>query len=286
MKIPVRMVFMLILSMLSICGIAHARIVNTQDKLFSITRDGLYLDGDLSLARNTGTAEVLHFAGALGTQWLREPHLVYFSASGTLAIKDNERFINSYYGHLRYRYRIWKMIMAEVFVQGEYNEFRRILARTPCGLGPRIEHTFGEKAYFQLAFGTSYMFEFVHLSGGTDENDVRYADSLATEYNHRWNNYLAFKVNVAFVSLGATVYAQPRFDDFSDITVLLESAVTFKVTDSFSIALTYNLFHDTRPPEGIVKQDTALNAVLKLSFGPLLKKENIEKEDGKGDESE
>ena len=263
-----------------ICNAAEARIVNTQDKLFSITEDGLYLDADLSLSRTTGTAEVLQFAGALGTQWLREPHLLYFSASGTLAEKDDERFINHYYGHLRYRYRIWEMVMAEVFTQGEYNEFRRILARTPCGIGPRIEHTFGEKSVFQLAFGTSYMFEFVHLSEGTDTNDEPYSDNLATEYNHRWNNYLAFKVNISFMSLGATIYAQPRFDDFSDVTLLLESAVTFEVTDAFSVALSYTLFHDTRPPEGIVHQDTALNAVLKLTFGPLLRKEGEAAESG------
>lgn len=275
MRIPA-----LILLSLYICGAVEARIVNTQDKLFSISRDGLYVDTDLSFTRTTGTAEVLQFSGGLGTQWLREPHLLYFSASGTLAMKDDERFINSYFGHLRYRIRIWKMTMAEAFVQGEYNEFRRILTRTPCGIGPRIEHAFGENSLFQLAFGTSYMFEFVYLSKGTDEHDVPYTDSLATEHNHRWNNYLAFKVNLDFMSIGATIYAQPLLEDFSDITLLLESDVTFKVTDSFRIGLSYTLFHDTRPPEGVVRQDTALNAVLKLSFGPLVSGEKPTPTDG------
>ena len=251
---------------------ANARIVNTQDTLFSISEDGLHLHSDISTDWLTGTAEVLQFSGALGSEWLREPHLVFLSASGTLAQKDNERFINKYFGHLRYRYAIWKMIMLEAFVQGEYNEFRRLLVRMPCGIGPRIRYDIGEKRLFQIALGTSYMFELVYLSKDRDEDGVEYEDSLSHEYNHRWNNYLAVKLNVDFLSLGATVYVQPLFADFDNYMILLESSLTFTVTENLSVAFSYILFHDSAPPQGVINRDTALKALLKMTFGPWFSK--------------
>lgn len=259
---------LLLCLLIMFCSAANARIINTQDTQFSIQENGLYLNSDFALNQTTGTADVLQFSGALGSQWLREPHLAFFAASGTFAKKDDERFINKYLGHLRYRYRIWKMVMAEVFAQAEYNEFRRILARVPCGIGPRIQYSVGEEQLFQVALGSSYMFEMVHLSKDKDENGVVYPDSLHTEYNHRWNNYLAFKLNLDFMSMGATLYAQPLFKDFSDWMLLLESDVSFTVTEQLSISLAYTLFHDRNPPEAVMNRDSSLKAILKVTLGP------------------
>ena len=251
----------------------HTRIANTQDTLFSIQKDGLYLHSDLSLDWITGTAEVIQFSGSQGSQFLLEPHILFLTASGTFAKKDDDRYLNQYFGHLRYRYRIWKMIMAELFAQGEYNEFRRILVRLPLGVGPRIQRDFGTGRLLQLAFGTSYMFELVHLSEDSDAQGNRYDDSLEYEHNHRWNNYLAFKVNAGFVSLGATVYMQPELTDFNDWMLLVESELSFKITDYLALSITYTLFRDSKPPQGVINQDTALKTVLKFSFGPWLPQE-------------
>ena len=263
--------WLLLLGLLLLCSVpASARITNAQDKMFSIQKDGLYLHSDLLINWTTGTAEVLQFGGALGSEWLKEPHLLFLNASGTFAQKDDERFINQYYGHLRYRFRIWRMIMAEMFIQGEYNEFRRLFVRMPLGAGPRLQYEIGENCRVQVAFGTSYMFELVHLSEDSDADGVRYADSLAYEHNHRWNNYLAFKVNLPILSLGATAYIQPKFNDFGDWMLLVESNLSFKVTDRLSVAFTYTLFQDSAPPQGVIKRDTALNAQITLAIGPLL----------------
>ena len=256
---------------------ATGRIVNTQDKLFAIHDNGLYLDTELALNWLTGTAEVLQFTGAVGSHWLMEPHLFFLAASGTFARKDDERFINKYFIHGRYRYRIWKFAMMELFVQGEYNEFRRIRARMPCGVGPRIQQSVGEHAMFQFAFGSSYMFEWVNLSKDRDEAGVLYGDSLSAEYNHRWNNYISFKLDFAVMSLCATVYVQPRFDDFGDWMMLIESDLSFKVTEKLAVSFAYTLFHDSRPPEGVINRDTSLTAVLKIALGPWFSRTAPEK---------
>jgi hypothetical protein len=116
------------------------------------------------------------------------------------------------------------------------------------------------------------MYEFVKLSEGENDDGEIYSDSLTLEHNHRWNNYLTVKVNLSYLSLGATIYAQPRFDDFGDFMILLESNITFKVTDKLSVGFSYTLFRDSTPPKGVVKQDTALQALLKLDLGPWFTK--------------
>ena len=246
-----------------------ARITNAQSTLFDVTDDGLYLNSELAYSRSTGTADVTQLSFAEGTHWLGEPHLFFFSASGAYANKDGERYTNRYYAHLRYRYRIWKMIMAEGFVQGEYNEFRRILTRLPVGAGPRIEQTIGNDRLFQFALGSSYMFEFVRLSEDYNDDGVPYADSHHVERNHRWNNYLAVKLNLPVMSIGSTLYVQPKFTDFADYSLLWESDVTFNITDHLSISLDYVAFHDSRPPISVVKGDSEFKTLLTMQLGPF-----------------
>ena len=254
---------------------AEARVTNAQSTLFGIKDNGLYLNSELAYSWTTGTADVMQLSFGGGPHWLREPHLIFFSASGAYAEKDGERFVNRYYGHFRYRYRVWKPLMAEAFIQGEYNEFRRILTRLPVGAGPRIEYAAGKDRLFQMAFGSSYMFEMVYLSEDFDDAGVRYGDSLNHEYNHRWNNYLSMKLTLPVVSIGSTIYMQPRFDAFADYTVLWESDVTFKIAEGFAISFDYIMFHDSRPPDSVLKGDSELKTVLNVTLGPWLAPKNV-----------
>ena len=253
---------------------SEARITNAQSRLLDIREDGLSLNSEIAYSWVAGSSEIMQFSFGGGPHWLREPHLFFLSVSGAYAQKDSERFVNRYYGHLRYRYRIWKPMMAEAFVQGEYNEFRRILTRLPVGAGPRIEHAVGDEALFLMALGSSYMFEMVYLSEDFNEAGVRYGDSHNHEYNHRWNNYVALKLKLPVFSVGSTIYMQPRFNDFADYLLLWQSDVTFKITDGFSISIDYSLFRDSRPPVSVVKQDTELKTVLNVTLGPWFAKQD------------
>ena len=68
------------------------------------------------------------------------------------------------------------------------------------------------------------------------------------------------------VVLAHTVYAQPRFDDFSDVRWLHDSTLALTVTRYLSVRFSATVTLDTRPPEGVKPLDVALKSALAVTF--------------------
>jgi hypothetical protein len=62
------------------------------------------------------------------------------------------------------------------------------------------------------------------------------------------------------------VYAQPRFDDLSDVRVLDELEIQAKVNDVVSFGTTLSELVDSRPPTGVRSTDLRLASELHISF--------------------
>ena len=149
--------------------------------------------------------------------------------------------------------------MGEVFVQHEYDEFRRLQLRALVGAGPVLDIYDHDDLRLQL--GTAYMLEYERL------NDDGQPDDGATDLQHRVSGFLTG--NYALddrVEVTETFYAQPRLTDAADIRLLNDLAITVKLTDAVSMTTALNIAWDNAPPAGVEELDTALKSSLTVGF--------------------
>src|SRR6201999_4125061 len=115
-------------------------------------------------------------------------------------------------------YKLNSWLYAETFGQVQQDRFQRLRLRNIEGVGPRF--AIRESKALDLYYGTSYMFEYEALSPQKPMQPPP-AGTIA----HRWSNYISFMINIdSRTRFTSVLYVQPRFDDFSDVRVLNESA--------------------------------------------------------------
>jgi hypothetical protein len=186
------------------------------------------------------------------------PHFAYLNLVGDYGHARGQTITAQAFGHLRYNLQVQPWLWGEAFGQMEADQFRRVLRRDLVGVGPRVGHD-GDR--LGLFLGTSYMPEWTHL----DRRDT--ADSGQIRFRHRWNNYIALTATPDDrVLLVATVYYQPRFDDFADHNVVIEPAVVFTVTQVLSARIEGRIRHESRPPEEIKSTDYCIRNAVEATF--------------------
>lgn len=187
-------------------------------------------------------------------------HWLAFAVGNTdVGWQGGRRFSNSGLLHLRYNYLVTPAVAGEVFAQIDYDKARLLAFRAVTGAGPRF--TVGDTASWRLAFGTDYMLEHERLDLPVG------APGPASTLVSRWSNY----VSVSYASrprlaAAATIYAQPRFDDFSDTRILGDAQLAVQLVGSVSLTVSSHLRYDSQPPQGIRPVDTALTTGVTLEW--------------------
>lgn len=239
---------------------ARAQIFNVQPLLDKQAREGFSGAIEASADWRSGNTDLTLLGGNGVAQWRRGRHLLFTTLHGELGAKSGVEFVSKDLEHLRYRYRIQRALAAEAFVQHDQDAFRRLAVRAISGVGLRLRVVDGKRVTFAVA--AAYMLEYERLAGGM------FADANTQELNHRLSTYAVISIAIAGgrVMLAHTVYAQPRFDDFSDIRWLHDSTLALTVTRYLSVRFSTTFTLDTRPPEGVKPLDTAIKSSLAVTF--------------------
>jgi len=229
--------------------VAEARIVNVQSAASRKAEEGLTTEVGGSLLWSTGNTDEAQVSAALDVLYLTGPHRIFFTARGRRGVQEGQTFANTVFEHLRYRRGLSGRLFGEAFLQHEYDEFRRLQFRALFGLGPRLEFVVSEG--WEFALGSAAMLELERLS-----NDGA-VDAGRRERNLRWSNYLAVGGEPSEgIALLHTMYVQPRFDDFSDLRLLSESAAVLDVKRWLAVKLAFTAAYDSRPPADVERLDT------------------------------
>ncbi len=166
---------------------------------------------------------------------------------------------NRAFAHLRFMHDASRFITTELFGQVENDTFTRLQLRVLAGIGIRIPYV--KRDNIAIYQGTSFMFE--HESLAPDNVGEHPAEITA----NRWNNYINIRLKlndkVAFFNTG---YAQPRFDDFGDIRILLDSGLQIELSTRFSFFTSLNLRYDSRPPGTLKSLDIDMRNGLKFDI--------------------
>jgi len=232
--------------------------VNVEPIRQKLSQDGTTFQFHQSVKVRTGNTEGVELGSGLLVGGTLQPSLVYLSASGDYSRKNETTDVAKSFAHLRYNYKLADWVAAEAFAQLETDRFRRLRVRTLFGLGPRF--ILLSNRTINLAWGTAAMLEI------TQRNDaVPRADRDNTAM--RWSNYVAVSLQPhRRISVGQTLYYQPRFSDFSDYWLLNVTSLVFEVTDIVASRIDVTLRQEAAVPPNVERLDSEVISSLQLSF--------------------
>lgn len=244
------MKFHITLFLLLLFHTAHAQVVNIEARRMST--DSIRFVGDFNLAvllNSTNGKSITTFRGNIVTQWKSKKykHLLLAAANYDLANAEEESFVNNFYIHLRYNYKINHWLRWEAFVQSQTNEPLGLQFRQLFGTGPRFKLKLNKDA--DVFLGTAYMYEY--------EKTV--PPTMEMLNLHRWSNYASLNIHIPKLngSIISTIYYQPVFSDFTDFRIMNDTRVDFNLTAKWRVYTRFSYLFDSKPPANIRK--TALN---------------------------
>jgi putative salt-induced outer membrane protein YdiY len=239
--------------------IADAQIVNVQSVLATEAKEGLSGSVKGSANWRTGNIDLLRLSGLATAAYHQGDNLVIAIVKGDFGKAKGARFIAKTFEHVRYRRELSSLLLAESFVQHEYDQFRRLELRTLAGAGVALRLLRGKK--YNLTFGLAYMPEYERL------RDDEETDAGNDYFAHRISSYLNGALQLdERIQLVQTFYAQPRADAPSDARYLSESQFVVQISDRLTQTTSFALAYDTRPPIAIDKTDTNLTSSVIFSF--------------------
>ncbi|MDY7095482.1 MAG: DUF481 domain-containing protein [Acidobacteriota bacterium] len=187
--------------------------------------------------------------------------LIFLASNYSFSEENQERSVNDGFAHLRWVRKTRPDFGVETFVQYQFNEFLRLDTRYLVGAGLRFGLLIQKQR--EIFAGTGYMYEYEKL----DSEEVRSGEELESR-NHRWTNYLSFKMGSADqrLSLVSTTYFQIKIDEVEDFRILEEAEFQVKLTERARLGLSLSVLHDNQPPLGVEETDLRLLNRIRYTF--------------------
>lgn len=250
--------FVFLFFFIAVAGEARAQ-VNIESLRSDFRDKGALASIEGSFTGRTGNVRnVVAGAGAIGAA--RYERSGFFgSTQADYASYDGKTAVSKSFIHLRYDYEVLYWFFPEAYVQQQQDKFQRLLLRELVGLGPRF--VLHDEEALRIAVGTAYMLEYERINVPTGAPDDR--ETIA----HRSSNYATatWKIDKT-VRMTGTVYVQPRFDLWSDLRVLLESAVQTDLGKRLALKLLVMVRYDSAPPTTVKSTDVEVKNAFVLKF--------------------
>ena len=243
-------------------GPAHAQIVNVQSALATEARAGLSGSVTASADWRTGSSDLLLLGLAPIARFRADDHLIVLILRGEYGRSGELDIVKKAFEHLRYRFRFHPRVLAEVFEQAEYDQFRLLELRALVGAGPKFDLLARKR--LSLALGVAYLFEYERPSAAALETD--------SERFHRASSYLMGRFELDDrVQIVETLYAQPCLTDPGDIKLLNESQLVVHLGRAMSLTTSVALAFDSAPLHqadgtALDRLDTTTKTSITVSF--------------------
>ncbi len=229
----------LLLTTILVSHVLPAQILNIEDE--RIKTDTTGWGGKTRLSLNYQKTDVDFFKSDVFAhlQFKRPAHLYLLLLEHSLSKGDGTEFTNASTQHFRYNYKLNKTVVAEAFVQGQFNKVLHVQYRFLAGAGPRFALI--KKDYLRLYLGNIYMYETEYLTDGI------------VNRQHRLSNYLSATIQFSkWLSMVHTTYYQPMLAHYHDYRIFSQSALKLSFTKHFRFSFDYKYYFDSHPPAGIV----------------------------------
>lgn len=155
--------------------------------------------------------------------------------------------------HVRYATRLEQNLYGEIFGQVEFNEFQSLLLRRLSGLGLRA--CLFDQDFVSLYLGSGLFYEDEKIDLDSDQN------------NWRGNFYFSYRHLISEILEAVVVfYYQPSTKVINDYRLRFNLGFEFKVSQSLKWVNSLQMSQDTRPPQGIEKEDLSFNVGLNYEY--------------------
>ncbi len=221
---------------------AEAAIINTL-RGFDETTLGWSGEVEASFSNSGGNTEVLALAGAARIQWQSDRDRVRLLGGISRLTNDGNTLAEDTTGHLRHNRQLTPWLYTLAFAQVQQNPFQRLASRTLLGLGARLDLVHRDNA--RVSVGLAHMVEFERIE-----------DLGGSATSHRLSSFLVANAPLREgLEVEATVFAQPRWQDFNDLRAVASGALRVDLTKRLKLVVGASLQHDARPPEGVKETD-------------------------------
>jgi len=215
------------------------------------------LGADVTL--ESGHTELFEIGARARFDFRRGPHYTFATGELRYGRQEGDPFRDRVFGHLRYNYQVLPWLVAEAFTQLQRDRFARLQLRVLAGGGLRIRYF--NRETIKLFQGTTPMYEYENLDQAPIDRHP------ATVSTARWSNYLNLRLRFTEETrFDATVYVQPRFDQWSDVRVLSQAALTVQLAEAVRLVTEFRLNYDSRPPSEVESLDLALQNGVEVSL--------------------
>jgi hypothetical protein len=226
--------------------------VNTEKMRLGLTESGIVGQLELTYELVRGNSELTSIGFSPNVVW-RSGNFQTFTLNDVTRVQDSDgSIINKGFSHLRFNYFLSKKVVAEIFLQAQYDHSQDLSHRYLIGSGLRFLPV--KKDSFLVAIGVAAMYERERLSSGEKSDLIRSS------------NYLSVNIVRGLLTFNNAIYFQPAFKDFKDARLLIQTGLEVKIIKNLSLTTSLHYFHDSRPPKGIRYYDLAMKNGLSFSF--------------------
>lgn len=199
--------FGLIITLLFFTVAATAQIVNIEERRITGTNDTTHWYGSLRLAANVNKVkdQVLQFNSTGHVQYKNGRSLTLLLLDANFLRAGNKDFNQSAFAHLRYNFDLTRPLVAEAYLQAQFNKLLLIELRALAGAGLRFRLFKSQDGNQRIYGGLAYLIE-----------QNKFLEGIPAKTWHRASAYLSFTFRPwPDVKLVNTTYYQPTLLRFS-----------------------------------------------------------------------
>ena len=213
--------------------------------------------GDLTL--RTGNVDLFQLGLEARLYRVTDSMTRLIIGNGGLGLLSGSRFASSGLLHFRQTYDTEGHFSPEWWGQLNYDRPQLLDFRALTGAGVRTSFAGGE--WGQFGMGAALMVEHERL----DLAETAVHDSNTTLV--RGTSFLALRLvpNENFL-ITSTMYLQPAVGDWGDTRTLVNLRLASSITNELDLTVSFDLRHDSRPPDGIAALDTSLRTGLRYTY--------------------
>jgi hypothetical protein len=218
------------------------QIVNMESQRYHTDTTGWAGSVSGSFALTNYGQKVFDVDAAAHLQYKSKKSLYLFLGGYGFLKGDQQSYVDYSFLHVRYNYKLTKILRLEAFTQWQQNVITKIQFRYLVGAGPRLKIV--ESAKIKLYMGSLPMYE-VEKETGVSRHIT----------NWRCSNYLSFTfIPNKQTELTSTTYYQPVMFDAADYRLLNQSTCKIKAAKKIAVVIRYNYQYDASPAAGVAKE--------------------------------
>lgn len=222
--------------------------VNTEKFRISTDSLGLSLRSDIDFTLMAGNTDFAFLGTNTRFNYNWGTDYTFLIVNGGFGINKGEGFFSQALLHLRNVNSLNDVISLEEFIQYDNNKQILLQHRGLAGAGLRIKFIENDEIIARLGPSVFFEHESYNLgSGAKHKKEINTA-----RLNLYATSLFKLQSDISFLTI---VYLQPKFDEFSDLKILFDSALNINLGKAVDFVTKLQMRYDSLPADGIEKFD-------------------------------